>query len=228
MSERLQSLNGFAFSVDKKRIRTYAIKRGADEARNTYSDFVMPEVDGMMNYVVTARLKAQELKTISPNSTLSPALNTYPSVWIDAICREFRISTSVKKRKENQSVVEYFKDRIRHKLGKRREKIQGIVEYLTDKKRLASVVGKLPKASKDALRFVSEQGGCVEVEQVKSFRTILEDGWYWANKPPKSPIGRLRVRGLFFVGNAGESGEPHTVAVIPEELRQPLREILAA
>lgn len=222
-----RSLNGFPFSVERGRTRTDAIGCGADEARNTYSGFVMPEVDYMMNYVVAERIKAQALKTIGPNSNLSTALNTYPSVWIDATCQQLRLSTRAKK-KENWGIVGYFKDTICRQFRKKKEKIQGIVEYLTDAERLASVVGKLPKASKDALRLVSEQGGYVEVEQLRSVRTIFEDGWYWVNKPPRSAIGRLRVRGLLFIGNAGGSGEPHTVAVIPEELRQPLREILAA
>lgn len=173
--------------------------------RNNDNDFVMPEVDDMMDYVARERQKSQSAKTISLNSTLPTALSQYPAVWIDATCQQFGLSTT----------------------GKKAEKIQRIVAYLMDAKRLAAVVGDLPADSKDALGFVMRQDGWVKIEQLESCGSILNDGWFWVDEPPQTPLGRLRVRGLLFIGRVSVNDEDYTVAVIPKELRELLREIFS-
>jgi hypothetical protein len=181
------------------------INNASEEMEQKNNDFVMPEVDEMMDYVAKERQKAQVSKTISLNSTLPTALNKCPGVWIDAMCTQFGLFEK----------------------GKKPEKIQRIVEYLTDAKRLASVVGALPEDSKNALGFVTKQNGWVEIEQLEACGSILADGWFWADEPPQTPLGRLRVRALLFVGRAIIDGEDYTVAVIPKELREPLKDIFA-
>ena len=86
----------------------------------------------------------------------------------------------------------------------------------------------LPEDSKNALGFVMKQDGWVEIEQLEACGNILDDGWFWVDEPPQTPLGRLRVRALLFIGRSNISGEDHTVAVIPKELREPLREIFSS
>jgi len=71
------------------------------------NDFVMPEVDEMMDYVARERQKAQAAKTISLNSTLPTALSKCPVVWVDAICQQFGLSTTGEKEEKIQGKIQH-------------------------------------------------------------------------------------------------------------------------
>jgi hypothetical protein len=174
--------------------------------RNDDDYFAMPEVDKAMDYLARRRQKSQVSKNISVDSTLPTALKKCPAVWIDAMCQQFGLS----------------------KEGKKQEKIQRIVEYLADTKRLSSIVDKLSEDSKNALGFLMRHDGWIEIEKLEACGSFLDDGWFWVDEPPETPLGRLRVRALLFIGRAQISGEDYTVAVVPKELREPLIEIFSS
>jgi len=104
-----------------------------------------------------------------------------------------------------------------------------VVGHLTDPQKLRAVLESLPPESREALDYVLAKGGWVKIGPLtRRFGAQDDVGWFWSEtEPPTSTLGRLRVRGLLFVGKAGIGGRNYTVAVIPKELREPLAELLS-
>lgn len=77
-----------------------------------------------------------------------------------------------------------------------------------------------PADVRAALRYVQDAGGWCKLQALtRRFGTLDGDGFFWDESPPSSTIGRLRLRGLLYVGRAVIEGKRHKVAVIPADLR---------
>jgi hypothetical protein len=77
------------------------------------------------------------------------------------------------------------------------------------------------------MRYTLNRGGWVKYGELsRQFGDETRDGWWWDRNPPQSTIGQLRLRGLLFVGQAPIGSRHYKVAVIPNELREPLRATL--
>ena len=168
----------------------------------------IPSPGAMMDYMSGQWRKEQESKPITLNSALSAALNKCPSPWINGICSQLGLNPRV--------------------LRNKKAKVQAIAAHLADPQKLRAVVNPLPEQSRQALAYVLEQGGWVKIGPLtRKFGTMDDVGWFWGeDDPPTSPLGRLRVRGLLFVGKAGIKGRNYTVAVVPRDLREPLKTLL--
>ncbi len=147
--------------------------------------------------------EAKEMVQLSPDTTLSAALNKCPAEWIDAICKAIGVRWDVK-----------------------REKIHGIVERLTDADGLGRLVGSLSEECRGALVFVLERGGWVKYGQLSRRAGREDGGFFWTRSPPRTVIGVLRLHGLLFVGRSGLGGRTYKVAVVPRELRPLLERCL--
>jgi hypothetical protein len=165
--------------------------------------------DTMMDYLTSGWREEQESKPININTKLSAALNKCPAHWVNGICINLGLDPK--------------------SLRKRKAKVQGIVGHLTDFQKLRAVVESLPAESREALDYVLGKGGWVKIGPLtRRFGAQDDVGWFWnESEPPTSMLGRLRVRGLLFVGKAGIGGRNYTVAVIPKELREPLAALLS-
>jgi hypothetical protein len=139
----------------------------------------------------------QESKSLTLNSSLSAALNKCPAHWINGICLNLGLVSNA--------------------LRKQKDKVQAIVAHLTDSARLHEVVDELPTTSRGALSYVLEKGGWVRIGPLhRRFGAEDDVGWFWADDaPPTSPLGRLRVHGLIFVGRAGIKGRNYTQPADP-------------
>jgi len=74
-----------------------------------------------------------------------------------------------------------------------------------------------------------EHGGWARAGAItRKFGTEEGDGYYWENSPPTSPLGRLRLTCLVFVGRATVEGKRVRVAAVPADLRQVLHELIGA
>lgn len=172
-------------------------------------DLLLITPDIMMDYLTSGWRKEQESKPININTKLSAALNKCPAHWVNGICINLGLDPK--------------------SLRKRRAKVQAVVGHLTDPQKLRAVLESLPPESREALDYVLAKGGWVKIGPLtRRFGAQDDVGWFWSEtEPPTSTLGRLRVRGLLFVGKAGIGGRNYTVAVIPKELREPLAELLS-
>lgn len=176
------------------------------------ADFLISQLitpDMMMDYLTSGWRKEQESKPININTKLSTALNKCPAPWVNGICINLGLDPK--------------------SLRKRKAKVQAIVDHLIDPQKLRAVLESLSPESCEALDYVLGKGGWVKIGPLTHRFGPQDDvGWFWSEaEPPTSTLGRLRVRGLLFVGKAGIGGRNYTVAVIPKELRKPLAELLA-
>jgi hypothetical protein len=130
---------------------------------------------------------------------LAPALNKLPAHWIDAIALAHNVLGP----------------------GKRTAKTEQIVSRLTDKKGLARIVSDLPVDCRKALEYVVNSGGWMKHAQFsRQFGSDSADSWWWIEDPPTSAHGKLRSRGLLFVGTAILEKRRQKVVVVPLELRE--------
>lgn len=72
-----------------------------------------------------------------------------------------------------------------------------------------------------------EEGGQSPTPPVtRRFGSEDDDGWFWNESPPTSVIGRVRLHGLAFVGQAAVEGSLVRTVVIPRELRESIMSAL--
>jgi hypothetical protein len=158
----------------------------------------------------------EENKRINVNVSLNAALGKTPTKWIDAACRVNRVALKGAVRRD------------------RRAKIIALVSALTNPDELAQCVREMPAHARAALRRVVENGGWLRLNELtRDFGGMEGDGWFWDEEPPTSSLGELRRRALLYVGKTslnkeGRSGKRlFKVAVVPQDLRYLLRDILA-
>ncbi|HID19955.1 MAG TPA: hypothetical protein EYP28_03305 [Methanophagales archaeon] len=153
-------------------------------------------VDSLMGQYDKNMIKKAESIILSQKSTLSSVLNKYPAQWVDGICKALGIAVKGDKREKVKLIVAKYQSR----------EIQVILEGL-------------PLRCKEALKLVLEKGGWVKYSQLKSrFDDEITRGW--AEDPPKSTIGIIRLHALLIVGKMGISGRMYKIAVVPLELRE--------
>ncbi len=111
----------------------------------------------------------------------------------------------------------------------RREKVARIVAYLRNSASLWKTIQTLPSECREALDYVLQCGGQVKYGELsRRFGDEAADGWWWDKKPPQSTPGQLRLRGLLFVGRTPIGGRLYKVAIIPEEVRSLITDVLSA
>jgi hypothetical protein len=106
-----------------------------------------------------------------------------------------------------------------------------VARRLLDPEGLSVVLGELRPSERGALKVVLERGGtCLARDLERELGTADEDGFRWDEEPPTSVVGRLRARGLCYVGRAALGDNPRSrsrVVLVPVDLRAPLAEALA-
>lgn len=156
--------------------------------------------DIMMNAYEEKMIKDAEKLTLSNYSKLTAILNKYPSQWVDGICNELSLGTK----------------------GKKNIKAQIIAEKI--KRDMPKIFASLPEKSKEVLKIILNDGGCINYGKLKDF----EDGisFWWVNNPPTSPIGILRVKGLLAVGKMPQNGRMYSIALVPEDIREEIKKMM--
>lgn len=169
-------------------------------------DYEMAQLFAQLSGQALAKLEQKwrreiEAKLLPVNTTLRPALNKLPAIWIDAICLCLGVLAE----------------------RKRQDKVTHIISYLSDETNLTTAVTALAPHYREAMAYVLNSGGWVKYGELsRKFGDEKGDGWWWDKNPPQSTIGQLRLRGLLFVGQTPMGSRHYKVAVIPNELREPL------
>jgi len=148
----------------------------------------------------------EDKKGISKDARLKIELSKLPSHWVKAIYYQLGYVEDVSKK----------------------EQIQYITHILCNRKFLKKVLVELSRSSLFIIKYLLEKGGWATFQSLSRQANTDEsnDGWWWVEEPPLSPLGQLRVRGLVFVGRAPVKNRLYKIAVIPRELRKLLKEIL--
>ena len=157
--------------------------------------FAPPDIE-----VVTDMIReTREERPISTNITVASALRCIPVQWLDAIA--FVYGTE--------------------KARLRPDRESSVLARITDPEVLADVLGFESSEVRATLSYLLENGGIAKVSSVeRRFGSMDGDGYYWNEVPPGSPLGRLRILGLAYVGRSVIDGKRHKVAVVPVDLRQ--------
>lgn len=108
-----------------------------------------------------------------------------------------------------------------------RDRIKDLCAFLTADKNLRNIVSQLNEQEIKAMRTLLENDGWLKYGKLsKGFGDEFEDAYWWIEEPPQSLIGRLRLKGLVFVGKIPIGSRRYKVAVVPVELRQELKSML--
>ncbi len=142
---------------------------------------------------------------ISPNARPKALFAKLPVEWINAAAQFWQLDNARLKR----------------------ERIAALVDFLSAEG-MRNRIGDFIKADEsEVLKFILAKGGWTKYTLlVKRFEDEVGDGYWWCSKPPQSVIGRLRMKGLLFVGRSILNGRRHKVAVIPIDFRPLLSQIL--
>lgn len=147
----------------------------------------------------------------SPTGTLTlpRALDQIPAEWLDAACRFHGLRSPARLRR----------DRARQ-LARVLVRDPGAA--------LRVLAGLDHDGQGEALlHMLLQRGGWARVGAItRRFGTDAGDGYFWAEKPPASPLGRLRLACLVFVGRARVEGRSPRAAVVPVDLRAALTELV--
>ncbi len=178
------------FSADEAEAET-AIAR---EPFNIYRDQL---IKGSFFAVAHSFQKEADSKPISVNVKLSVALNKLPTEWIDGMAAGWQ----------------------RPEQPHRKERIRDLCEFLLSQEGFLQISAALNDSERAAINMILQHGGHLLYGKVqKAFGAETGDDYYWSERPPKSVIGRLRYKGLVFVGKAALADRHYKMAVIPREL----------
>ncbi len=164
------------------------------------------DVKPLMDYWEASSYEELDNKPIRLDQPLQSGLNRYPSNWVEGLCVSLGMIDK----------------------GDKRSKIKAAVAKLMNNDMVREVVAGLPKEGSQALSKVLQEGGWVKYPILsRDFGSEEQDSYFWKEKPPLSVIGQLRVRGLLLIGRHDLGGRQYKVAVVPQELREPLKAILS-
>ena len=100
----------------------------------------------------------------------------------------------------------------------KRDRIAVLVAFLSDENMEKEIRFRIAEDELRVLKFILSAGGWTKYSFLTArFDDEKGDGYWWCSKPPKSVIGRLRMKGLLFVGKTMIGGRRYKVAVIPKD-----------
>lgn len=172
--------------------------------RDSYNMYVDHLIKDSFSSVALSFQKEAENKSISVTMKLSVALNKLPTEWIEGMTAGW------------QRLEKPF----------RKERISDLCEFLLSQEGFLQISACLNDPERAAIKMVLEHGGHVPYGKLqKVFGAETDDGYYWSERPPKSVIGRLRYKGLLFVGKVLLSDRQYKMAVIPRDLVSVLKNL---
>lgn len=148
--------------------------------------------------IADGRREDADEKPISLTLSLLAALRQLPVEWLNAIANRYQVAPT----------------RLRS------ERERALTALLQDRSVILEALHAEDQALKTILEEILQSGGwCKLAGLTRRFGPMHGDGFFWDKQPPVSPIGRLRVLGLVYVGRAAVDGKQQKAAVIPVDLR---------
>ncbi len=152
----------------------------------------------VMEHFKDSKMKEIENIVFGSKTTVSSILNKYPAHWVDGICDSLKIQ--------------------RNGLLKR-DKIAKIQANLLEN--TETILKSLSDEELKCLKLVADSGGVVKYRMLSGFDDEID--YWWNEHDVKSTIGKLRAKGLLYVGKIMLNGMLFRAATMPEELIPKLR-----
>lgn len=154
------------------------------------------------------RRKKIEEKTLSVNPSLARCLKNMPAEWLKGICVSFGFKPA----------------------RRREEREQQILHVLPQQGKLTKVFEEsVEQEERELLRYLLEKGGWSRLSEVtRKYGSMEGDGFFWESHLPESTVGALWALGLVGIGRTKLGKRREKIITIPEELRQPLSQLLEA
>jgi tetratricopeptide (TPR) repeat protein len=137
--------------------------------------------------------------------TLERALAREPAEWLNAACALYSVEAPARLKRD------------------RARQLSEVI--VADPQAALQALAHLDRdgRARDLLRYVLAEGGVAAKRTVvRRFGSDAGDGFWWTATPPESPLGRLRLAGLAFVGQAVRDGRRERVVVVPADMREAL------
>ncbi len=150
----------------------------------------------------------QERHPLPKQARLATLLRGLPVQWLDAVGLHLGLATD----------------------SLRKERERTIATQLGQRTTLKNLLNELERDELDLLHDVLDDDGVspVGLYHSRSWFGQDEDGFFWADRPPVSVPGKLRRRGLLFVGEWRFDDRPQRAFMVPRELRELLCAALEA
>jgi hypothetical protein len=144
-----------------------------------------------------------ESQSIDVDAPLLSHLLLQPRPWTQAVCVAFGLQVNVS--------------------------AGAAARALADRRALGALVAALRPAERDALGSLLDADGVMLARALETrFGDSVEDGFDWHREPPTSVLGRLRSRGLCFVGRATLGPNVRSrprVVVVARDIRRVLGQV---
>ncbi len=150
----------------------------------------------LMRHFEDGKMAEIDCVIIGAKTTVYGILDKYPAHWIDGICGNLGI--------EREGVL-------------KREKIRLILERINQD----SILTGLPDEEKKCLETVANAGGMVKYSKLREFSDEMP--YFWTEHGVNSTIGKLRAKGLVYVGRTMVRGRFCKMALMPRELVPKIR-----
>ena len=151
--------------------------------------FPFPNLDDLMDLYQEREMEELEDINLKPDRSFSWILNKYPIRIVNRMCKRYRI-----------------------KERRRKEKIASLEDRIENK--IPEIVKSSSKEMRDFLNILIEKGGYAKMGPLKSYKYGTISGG-----ENETPIGKLREKGILFVGKMKVNGRRYRSAFIPVEFR---------
>jgi len=159
----------------------------------------------MRSYEEMCRADLEE-KPVTTKTKLHTSLKKLPAAWLDVICNILEIEPARRRKEREKQLYEALLDQ-------------------NNLKRLLEIA--LDSPSRSLLGYLLKKGGWERLSAVsQKFGTLEGAGYFWEEDPPEVPTALVWSVGLAIVGRTNLDKRREKVVVIPEELRQPLADLL--
>lgn len=120
-------------------------------------------------------------------------LNKYPAHWIDGICDNLKINT--------KGIL-------------KKEKIKLITHTINQDAQI--ILTTLSNEEKNCLKLIANAGGMIKYGKLNKFSSDMP--YWWHEQGVNSTIGKLRAKGLLYVGKSLVGSKFYKMALIPLEV----------
>lgn len=155
------------------------------------SGFVSPGM--LMRHFEGKKMAGIDGVIIGAKTTIYGLLDKYPAHWIDGICDTLGV--------EREGVL-------------KRDKIRLILEKINSDTQ--AILAGLSEEEKKCLKVIADAGGMVKYGKLLEFSDEMP--YWWTEHGVNSTIGKLRAKGLLYVGKTMMGGRFCKMALIPREL----------
>lgn len=172
-------------------------EQDADNNQDYFSQYYSSFFDRVFSQFHSSQYKNANSIALNINATLHSCLNKLPTEWINAIAMFWK----------------------RPAIKTKRERVKDLAMFLIDENSISVTAENISPIEKQVLKMVLDHDGYTQYGKLqRKFGSEEDDSYWWTNSPPQSTIGKLRYKGLIYVGKAPVKSRNYKIALIPKDL----------